>query len=66
MELASISQGICSKLRVAYRLVEDSCHAINEKLEILWTVQTTKEVTEEILGRWAIAGLGDGVQDEYQ
>lgn len=53
-------------MRVAYRLVEDSCHAINEKLEILWTVQTTKEVTEEILGRWAIAGLGDGVQDEYQ
>lgn len=53
-------------MRVAYRLVEDSCHAIHEKLEILRTVQTTKEVTEEILGRWAIARFRDGVQDEYQ
>jgi len=53
-------------LRVTYWLVENSCHAIDEELEILRTVQTAKEVTEEILGRWAVARLGDGVQDEYQ
>lgn len=61
-----LARGCVVNLRVAYRLVEDSCHAIHEKLEILRTVQTTKEVTEEILGRWAIARFRDGVQDEYQ
>lgn len=48
------------------RLVQDSCHAINKKLEVLRAVQTSKEMSEEVLGRRSIAGLRYRVEYQYQ
>jgi hypothetical protein len=48
------------------RLIQDPCHAINEELEVLWSMQTPEEMPEEVLGRRPIAGLRYGVQYEHQ
>jgi hypothetical protein len=51
---------------VTNRLVQDSRHAIYQELEVLWTMQATKEMPKEVLRCWAIARLRYGVQYQYQ
>jgi hypothetical protein len=48
------------------RLVQDPCHAFNKELEVLWTVQTSEEMPEEVLRRRPVASLGYGVQNQHQ
>jgi hypothetical protein len=44
-----------------HRLVQYACHAIDEKLKVLWPVQSAEEVAEEVLRRWSVARLWYGV-----
>lgn len=49
---------------VANRLIQNPCHAIYEKLEVLWAVQATEEVPEKVLWRGSGTCFWNGV--EYQ
>ena len=51
---------------VAYWLIQYPCHTVDQELEVLRTVQTAKEMAEEILGCRAVARFRYGVQDQYQ
>jgi hypothetical protein len=51
---------------VTNRLVQNSRHAIHEELEVLWAMQTTKEMSEEVFWCRSVASLRYRVQYEYQ
>jgi hypothetical protein len=69
-------RGCCLKLfhlakvaygnRITYRLVKNPRHPINKKLEVLWSMQPTEEVPEEVLWWRSISRFRYRVEDQYQ
>jgi len=48
-----------------YRLVQDPRHAVYQELKVLWAVQSTKEMSEEVLRCGSAASFRYGVQYQY-
>jgi hypothetical protein len=66
LELFNVSFGCDCEKRSSYRLVQYPRHTVNQELEVLWPVEATEEMPEEVLRRRPIARFGDGVQDQNQ
>jgi hypothetical protein len=49
-----------------YGLVQYPGHTIHEELEVLWPMQATEEMAEEVLRSGSIAGFRNGIQDQNQ
>ena len=66
MELMALVMAQRYTLEFTYWLVQYSGHAIDQELKVLWSMQATQKVAEEILWRRPISSLGDRIQYQDQ